>query len=254
MNFYSLYFSPTGGTKKVMDILSGILAEDCQTIDLSLPDKDYSSYSFTKNDLCLIGVPSFGGRVPGIALEHLKQIKAASASAVLVATFGNRAFDDTLLELKNEMETCGFRVIAAAAAVTEHSIMHQYGTGRPDAEDEKELRNFALRLKEAFTQDKKSTDILVPGNQPYREYKGVPLKPKAEKECTKCRLCASLCPVAAIPKEDPSQTDKDLCISCMRCISVCPNHARTLNKAMLLASGQMLKKACHEKKENQFFF
>ena len=34
MSNYSIYFSPTGGTKKVTDILGNALASDWQEIDL----------------------------------------------------------------------------------------------------------------------------------------------------------------------------------------------------------------------------
>lgn len=251
MNYYSIYFSPTGGTKRVMDILSGELAEKHTDIDISAPDADYSVYTFGPEDVCLIGVPSFGGRVPAIALEHLRCMNADSTKAVLVTAFGNRAYDDTLLELKNEASARGFIVTAAVAAVTEHSIMHQYGKARPDTDDEKELRQFAVSIREKLNRPGNAELAGIPGNEPYREYNGVPLKPRAGKTCTHCGKCASLCPVLAIPLDRPSETDHERCISCMRCIAVCPSHARSLNSAILLASGQMLKKACSGRKPNE---
>lgn len=252
MSIYSMYFSPTGGTKKVIDILTRELPLDSQ-IDLSAADDAYGAYSFTEGDVCLIGVPSFGGRVPSIALERMRQMRVNGATAVLVVAFGNRAYDDTLLELKNEAESCGYTVGAAVAAVAEHSIMRQYAKGRPDEQDEIELRQFSKEIAELISNKAKEKDFTVPGNPQYREYNGVPFKPKAGKACTKCGACAAKCPAGAIPKENPASLDAKRCISCMRCISVCPHNARKLNKAVLFAASQAMKKAFAGRKPNELY-
>ena len=54
MNVYSLYFSPTGGTKKIMDILAAAWKNKTE-LDLSIPDKNYGIYRFQRGDVCLIG-------------------------------------------------------------------------------------------------------------------------------------------------------------------------------------------------------
>lgn len=252
MSVYSMYFSPTGGTKKVMDILTKGLSMDGQ-IDFSVADADYSAYSFTKEDVCLIGVPSFGGRVPAIVLKRMKQMRVNGTMAVLVVVFGNRAYDDTLLELKNEASACGYTVGPAVAAVAEHSIMHQYGKGRPDAQDEIELRQFSGKIAELITNRKDGKDIAVPGNLQYREYNGVLFKPRADKACTKCGVCAAKCPVHAIPQDNPASLDEEKCISCMRCIAVCPQNARKLNKVVLFAASRAMKKAFADRKQNELY-
>lgn len=252
MGIYSMYFSPTGGTKKVMDILTESLSVDGY-IDLSAADADYGAYSFTAEDLCLIGVPSFGGRVPAVVLERLRRIKAKGATAVIVVVFGNRAYDDTLLELKNEAGACGYRVIGAAAAVAEHSIIRRYAKGRPDAQDEIELRQFSKEIAEAVKSGKDAKAFTVPGNPQYREYDGVPFKPKANRSCVKCGLCAENCPVGAIPKNAPESLDKEKCISCMRCVAICPHNARRFNRIALFAVGQAMKKAFAGRKQNELY-
>lgn len=252
MTVYSLYFSPTGGTKKVMDILSEEL-DVTQRIDLSAATENYSKYEFLKEDVCLIGVPSFGGRVPEAALAALKQMQVTETKAILVVVYGNRAYDDTLLELKNEIVTYGFRPAAAIAAVAEHSIMARFGTGRPDASDMKELSTYACQLKKCIDDGQLKEDITVPGNYPYREYSGVPFKPSAGRKCRKCGLCVTKCPVSAISKENPAATDGKKCISCMRCITVCPEKARSLNKLMLSVAAKKMEKVCSTRKKNELF-
>lgn len=249
MSIYSIYFSPTGGTKKVMDILAGEW-QDVREIDLTRADMDYSEYHLQKEDVCLIGVPSYGGRVPQVIIERLRKMQNDGAAAVMVVVYGNRAYDDTFLELKHVLRERHFKVKAGIAAVAEHSIMHQYGKGRPDTHDVEELKKFAQDIQSAW---ENLQEAAVPGNQPYREYNGVPFKPKAGKGCSGCGTCEKLCPVQAIPAENPSEVDEEKCISCMRCISVCPKQVRKINPIMLLAASQKLKKACSGRKKNELF-
>lgn len=251
MSIYSVYFSPTGGTKRVMDILTEGLSVDSQ-IDLSAPKADYSAYSFTEGDVCLIGAPSYGGRVPSIVLERMRKMQANGAMAIPVVVYGNRAYDDTLLELKNEARACGYKVVAAVAAVAEHSIMRQYAEGRPDADDKTELRQFSEKITRAIASGH-IKDFTVPGNSQYKKYHDVPFKPKANKDCSKCGTCAEKCPVQAIPQDNPASPDKGKCISCMRCIAVCPQKARKLNKVILFAAGQALKGALSGRKQNELY-
>ena len=57
----------------------------------------------------------------------------------------------------------------------------------------------------------------------------------------------------AIPSEHPEQTDVLACISCMRCISICPVQARGLAPEALSFVDQFLTKVASERKANQLF-
>ncbi len=250
MSVYSIVFSPTGGTQKVMDILNAEF-KVTNKIDLT-QNKSFGDFQFTSNDICLIGVPSYGGRVPQVALERLKQMKGNEAKTVLVVVIGNRAFDDTLLELKNEVEANGFKVQAAISANAEHSIIRKFGAGRPDAQDQAELKVFAQTIMNKIrmvTEDYLS----VPGNYPYKPYSGTSLKPKAGAMCMGCGFCAARCPVGAIPENRPHETDESKCISCMRCISVCPQNTRQLNPEVLNALSVKMAEFCTDRKKNELF-
>lgn len=250
MKLYEIYFSPTGGTEKVTDILSSVW--DCERVKIDLCDmkEDFSKYELSKDDMCIISVPSYGGRVPGTAVERLKLIKGNGAKAYIVCVYGNRAYEDTLMELKDCVEETGFNVISAVGAVSEHSIMRKFAAGRPDDEDKKELKEYAEKIKKK-AESGNLTSIDDPGSHTYKEYKGVPLKPEPNKKCTGCGLCREKCPVGAI-KEDNS-TDKDKCISCMRCVSLCPNGARDLNKVVIAAMEMKMAKAFEGRKANELF-
>lgn len=143
MKLYEICFSPTGGTKKAADMLANGLADEPQCIDLTDSKAAFSSVALEENDVAVIAVPSYGGRVPQAATERLSAIRGDGAKAVLLCVYGNRAYEDTLVELEDTAKQAGFRVIAAIAAIAEHSIARQFATGRPDAQDQARLHTFA---------------------------------------------------------------------------------------------------------------
>lgn len=253
MKLFKIYFSPTGGTKKVADLISGQFDFETTEIDLSNSMEDFLKFTFSEKDICIIAVPSFGGRVPMAAMSNIKKLKGNGSKIILVATYGNRAYEDVLLELKDTLTTLGFFCIAAIASVTEHSIMHQFATGRPDLQDKEELIKFSDEIKEVLKHGEVTKDLCVPGNNPYKEYKVIPLVPQVRQECKKCGLCATKCPVDAISKDNPMLVDKEKCISCMRCVAICPSKSRSVNEESLLAISKKLEKACSERKMNELF-
>lgn len=249
---FEVIFSPTGGTKKVADSLCSGIGGESKIIDLTDRAMDESQQEFTPHDVCLIAVPSYGGRVPTIAAERILRMKGNEAKTILVVVIGNRAYDDTLLELKDVTEEAGFSPIAAVAANAEHSIMHQFGAGRPDSNDLAELNDFAKKIA-SLLDNAQYGELTVPGNRPYKEYNGLPMKPEASGKCNKCQKCADVCPVGAISKEAPDKTDKSKCITCMRCVAVCPRQARSLNKVILCGAAMAMKKACSSRKQNELY-
>lgn len=247
MNTVEIIFSPTGGTEKVAHMLGGQWSDNTVKIDLSDAKTDFAKCVIDKEDQVLIAMPSFGGRAPAVAVERLKQIAGNGAKCTLVCVYGNRAYEDTLVEMEDAAKECGFRVVAAVAAVAEHSILPQYATGRPDASDEAQLADFATRIA-----GKDSEITSLPGNRPYKKSGGAGLVPKPTKDCVKCGLCAEKCPVQAIDRASFA-ADPKLCIGCMRCVKQCPKNARKVNGMMVSAAAMAIKKACSVKKENELY-
>ena len=157
------------------------------------------------------------------------------------------------LLVKDILENAGFVCVVGVEAVAEHSLMHQFGTGRPDQQDEKELIRFSEQIMQKIETKMECMKVELPGNHNYREYNGVPLKPVANGKCTSCGICAKECPVGAISKDDPKVTDKEKCISCMHCVAVCPQKARHCNKVMELIASKKMKKSCSGRKENKLY-
>lgn len=251
MNCVQLVFSPTGGTMRTAKAITDSWEVNVETIDLT--DPALAGRAFQKEDLVLIAVPSYGGRVPELAVQRLTKMKGNNARCVLCCVYGNRAYEDTLVEMQDIAEKQGFRVFAAVAAIAEHSIIHQYAAGRPDTKDMETLQNFSRTIWEKFNSSQEGASPAIPGNRPYKKAGGVGLVPKAGKECIQCGVCATQCPAQAISREDPAVTDSKKCISCMRCVTRCPHGARKVNGAMVSAAALALKKACSIRKESELY-
>lgn len=254
MKVSQIVFSPTGGTGKVAEIITQTWGMPITKIDLSNAETDYSSLCLEKNDIVIIAVPSYGGRVPSLAAQRLSNIHGNHTPCVIVCVYGNRAYEDTLVELNDVVEKSGFKVIAAIAAIAEHSIMHQYAAGRPDTKDKSELSSFAKKISEKINSDSNKFPALqIPGNRPYKKAGGAGLVPKAGNDCTNCGLCAKQCPAQAISKENLKVADNKKCISCIRCVVQCPHSARKVNQAMVSVAALAIKKACSVRKENELY-
>lgn len=186
-----------------------------------------------------------------VAVRRLKEVSGAGAACIVMCVYGNRAFEDGLIEMADAASDAGFTVVAGIAAIAQHSIMPQFATGRPDAVDAKNLRKFAQSAKGLISQGLGATDV-IPGERPYKKAGAVPLVPSVGKNCTKCGICAETCPVGAI---DPTTfvADKNNCIACMRCIDICPADARSISKLMVKMAAKAIEKVAAVRKEAELF-
>lgn len=251
MKIHQIIFSPTGGTKRVSDILCQGMGKEIVMTDLCVKAADIQLPDIHEDDLTVIAMPVFAGRVPSFAVERLRLVNPHGAKCVVVVVFGNRAYDDALIELQDVAKEMGFRVIAAVGAVAEHSIIRKYGKGRPDTDDEQTLRHFATDIM-AKAEGDDYTIFEVPGKRPYKKGGKVP-RPKGRRGCNRCGVCAMQCPADAIPLSNPKTVDTTKCISCMRCVSVCPSGARSIGSIMNFLATIGLKKVCATRKENELY-
>ena len=167
MNVTSVYFSPTGTTKRNVESISNSLDSKAHNIDISNFNSVKEDISLKDQDIVVFGIPVYGGRIWEGAVKRIKHFKGESSPCVLVATYGNRDFDDALIELSDTVKENGFTPITAAAVVGEHT----YGTiqvGRPDEKDLMEDSDFAKKILKNFNSGI-SSEIEVPVNRPYKK-------------------------------------------------------------------------------------
>ena len=238
----TLYFSPTGTTEKIVTGIAEKIAENyggeiaINNIDFTLPKARERTYSFDKDTLVIAGVPVYAGRVPNVLLKFLNTISGNGATAVAVVLYGNRHYDDALIEFKDILEADGFNVIAGGAFIGEHSFSTTLAGNRPDAQDMAAAADFTVKIVDKLKAPRKIPGVAVRGNIPYREYyrpmdqNGNPVSilkvtPKTNSDCIDCKLCAEVCPMGTIDSEDVSKIT-GICIKCCACIKKCPVGAK----------------------------
>ncbi len=224
---YAVFFSPTGGTRAYVKAIAKALDEHYREVDLTRPKVREEGKTFEKGDLVILGAPVYAGRLPRIPGGIFERLAGNGAWAVLNVSYGNREFDDALLEEKEICEAQGFCPVAAAGWIAPHTFSGKIAEGRPDEEDLKKALEFARQIKDLLAKGEDGPwKLEVPGNHPYKPYKTISFCPQAKDGCTGCGTCARVCPTGAIDPAHPDQTDPALCIACHACIKQCPVHAR----------------------------
>ena len=248
-----VHFSPQGSTYKIgNELVHGLGFPLNESIDLT--DPKLAPKNITRNQMAIFTVPVYSGRIPALAAERIKKLRGDSTPCVLLAVYGNRDFDDALLELYGLVKEQGFEPIGAGAFIAEHTFSHQIGTNRPDLSDLEQVTLFAKKVLKQFEDKKILAKENLPGNIPYKEASKAPIVPLVKDSCVACGLCAQKCPAEAIPESNYKETILEKCILCARCIQICPTKSRFLPQPFLDKVQEMLTKTATERKEPEFFF
>lgn len=240
---WGAYFSPTGSTKTVVHTIATRIAEQTgvpmKTFDFTLPAARNQIQAFSGKDLVILGTPVYAGRVPNLLLNYISSIKGHGAMGVPVVLYGNRSFDDALIELRNIMEVDGFQTVAGGAFIGEHSFSKTMAAGRPDESDLTIAKSFADQIVwkvSKLTSSEANKPVFVTGNDPIHPYFRPTdkqgnfidirkVKPLTSETCTDCKWCANHCPMGSIPYDNVRETS-GICIKCNACVKGCPVDAK----------------------------
>ena len=263
----AVYFSPTGTSRGIIaGIARGIGHRATEEVDITRPEGRKRSLALSANELLLIGVPVYFGRVQTTALEWLDTIEARDTPTVCVVVYGNRDYDDALLELKETMVKRGCRPIAGAAYIGEHSFSRPetpIAVGRPDADDLRHAEAFGEKIRQKIAvlpEGFGGADLSLPGNHPYvdmaegRSSLATGDSIAVGGGCLQCGECARLCPVGAIDLEQGAAVDREKCILCLACLKNCPAQARTVQSELLKEIALWLSESFRGRKEPAIFW
>jgi hypothetical protein len=164
-SIWTLYFSPTGSTKTIVDALGGVVSGMMETdepmvVDFTQPHVRAKKLIFAEEDIVFIGVPTYAGRAPNKIMPFIAEnLIGNGAYAVPVVTYGNRSFDDSLAELADLLEGNGFRLLGGGAFPCQHAFAENLATGRPDMMDVLQaLQAFRGRIRHVHLKDSVSAD------------------------------------------------------------------------------------------------
>ena len=256
-SIWTLYFSPTGSTKTIVEAIGSVACgmmetEEPVVVDFTQPHIREKKLVFAEEDLVFIGVPTYAGRIPNKIMPFIAEhLTGNGAYAVPVVTYGNRSFDDSLAELADLLKTNGFRLLGGGAFPCQHAFAENLATGRPDMMDVLK----ALQLGEAAVNNLAGGRVIeaaeFPGSHPAGPYyvpKGVDGEPakflKAKpvtdhEKCTSCGICVGACPMGSIDEEAGFDAT-GICIKCQACIKKCPAGAKSFDDTAFLSHRQML--------------
>lgn len=240
---WAAYFSATGSTKNVVTTIATRIAEKngvpLKIFDFTLPAARNQIEAFMEGDLVIFGTPVYAGRVPNLLLSFITSVEGHGAMGVPVVLYGNRSFDDALMELRNTMEASGFRTVAGGAFIGEHSFSRIMAAGRPDASDLTIAKGFADQITRKVADIASFVahePVLVKGNDPVHPYFRPTdrngnfidirkVKPLTRESCTDCKWCSNHCPLGSIPFDNVKET-AGICIKCNACVKGCPIGAK----------------------------
>ncbi len=266
-----LYFSPTGTTRTIIEnIAKGMQPEQIEMIDCTNRSQRKGGFFVFNNDMVILAAPVYYGRIPEELVPFLKTLSVQNKPVVLVVVYGNREYEDALLELHDISVSQGFIPVAGSAFVGEHSYSlssRPIAHGRPDLKDIEKAQVFGLKIKEKLKAVESLEDIeklSVPGNSPYLEPENlnmikqvrntISFTPETdEKKCTQCNMCVEVCPTEAIDPDDVSRIDKWKCMICFACIKNCPSQAKQMTDPNFNVAIKQLQMACQERKEPEIY-
>jgi len=262
---YAIYFSPTGTTERAVVAAAKGTGLPGARIDLtSWKNRANYSRAFNQNEIVVVGLPVYGGRLPGKIDDFFSCLQGQHTPAVAVVAYGNQAYGDGLAELKARLEERGFKVIAGAAFIGEYTFSKNVGTGRPDANDLAIAREFGkaaaagagrgmagtLKVKGDYPS---ALPVMEAGN-PQSHYTGW-AQVGTSSDCSFCGLCEEMCPWHAINIGDNVVTNYAKCMRCFRCIRICPSKARKVIDPSFPKFVERLEKTVEQKvNEPELFF
>ena len=263
-----IYFSPTGGTKRMAAKLAGFLSKKLSVpvgnTALNLMEDRAREYCFGPDELVILTVPTYADRVPNKIEPDLRRILHFDKSpAVALVSYGNRSYGTAPAELADILKSDGAKVFTAGAFVCRHVFSEFLSKSRPDRYDRAEMDGWADQIVSVIHQAESSDDLPEPELGKIGEYykplkedmtpaKFLKAKPKTDIDhCYFCGLCVRSCPMGSI--DDDCITVSGVCIKCHACVRSCPERAKYFDDPDFLSHVKMLESICVERAENRIF-
>jgi len=275
MDFFIVYSSPAGATKKVAEAMTDALRKQgCETFTADLADPIATAtlkrrIAASAGHVLCVGSPVYACHaVPPVTLFVAGLPETKNGCAVPFITWGCVNSGLALYEMGSALAAKGYTVAGAAALPAAHSLLwqaeHPLGEGRPDAQELAEAQTFITAIAEKIKTGTAAIDPAALNYQPapLREtmqslsldgVRGVlPQKTVDAARCTQCGVCASICPAAAITLS-PYPVFGTACFLCYNCVRLCPEQAIAADFSQMEAGLRQRAATFQEKAAARFF-
>ncbi|MBY9019346.1 MAG: EFR1 family ferrodoxin [Candidatus Lokiarchaeota archaeon] len=235
MNIALFYFSATGITEIISNHIATILEGEGNSVKLTnmiTPDSRQTQIDFLEFDACIFGFPVFGGRPPTVAEDWMRTIDGRNLKCSMFFTYGARDLEWAHQVAYYLLTQANFQVVLSAEFIGKHSFNVAKGWSlaedRPNQLDFEVATEFALQSIIRFQKDSKfNIDLSEFSYKPVKtiETKGPYSKfypSRVTDDCSMCYLCEKECPVKAFDAIS-GETNRKLCITCMHCVTICPD-------------------------------
>ena len=233
-----VFFSPTHTSARVARAIAAGIGMP-RRIETDLTYDEETTPIEIEDSLTIVAAPVYGGLISETAMKRIKRLRGKNSPVIVIALFGNRDYEDALVQLRSTLQNNGFTPMAAGAFIGEHSYSRPaenmpIAQGRPDTSDLSIATDFGKKClgKLQQTSGNLLSDFFVKGNNPWKVLThGTPTCPESTENCHACGLCIDVCPTHAISlnNEGQIQTDVNRCIRCCACVKDCPTGARIYN-------------------------
>lgn len=270
------YYSPTHTSKKIAQSIADGL-DISRRRDIDLTNDKCTETIHIENAICIVAVPVYGGLIAPVAAQRIQRLKAENSLVVPIVVYGNRDYEDALVQLRDLLTANSFVPLCGGAFIGEHSYSRPgmpIAEGRPDSTDLQTAKDFGVKILEktlsqlhindipdsaspdfALTYDTSLESLITPpamkGNIPYKTLRpATPQAPIVTDDCYGCGECLNLCPTGAISlNNERSETAIERCTKCCACVKYCPVSARVFDTPYTA----MLHEKCAERREPELF-
>ena len=258
----TIFFSPTNSTLKITTTISDALNfEKLQEINLTFPSKREMDNIGAEADIIIFGAPVYRSKIPSMVIPTIKNMIGNNRWIVPVAVYGNVRLGNALSEMVYLFREQGFRILAAASFIGEHSITSddfKLAENRPDFNDLRIARSFGNKIREKFKSS--PSEIEMAGQKPeiselHNDYKGrnlVKIIRAHEERCNRCMGCWAKCPVEAIDIVT-LEINEEECIGCCACVKCCNFNVREIIFTMSPETKEKFEGFSKIRKEPEFF-
>lgn len=258
----TIFFSPTNSTLKITTTISDALNfEKLQDFNLTFPSKRKVENIGAEADILIFGSPVYVGKIPSMIIPTIKNMIGKNRWIVPIAVYGNARQGNALSELIYLFREQGFRILAAASFIGEHSFTNddfKLAENRPDYDDLKIARNFGQEIRKKL--ESAPIEIEKVGQKPdisqlnseYGARKLIDIIRAHDENCNRCMGCWSICPTEAIDMIT-LEINEEECIRCCACVKCCNFDVREIVITMTPETKERFMEFSKIRKEPEFF-